>query len=283
MELEQIQAQIELKEIAQEVRQAPTSSEIARQKLVSPSAATNSDGRYRKDQSMKLSNLRSDAIFGAARAYAAQAALAWRYEQINELVLNKWAGALDKAASFRPFIEQEFILIPSVHEGTSDEQLKDGVLTRLDASFIVDEEAVIVTAAPTFRDYLVREFSAPADLHSALLPASAAEQILWDKGSQEGWEIGVAQAEEVFNDGFNEMEMDIIGRVTYLKLKSLNMISDASLKMTSSGVTFNGRAMNVGEEIFTIDDIARYRTMTDWRTAWSVPSELVNPGGEGEQ
>lgn len=282
MELEQIQSQIELKEIAQEVRQAPSDSDLARQRLVSPSTATNSDGRYRKDQSMKLSNLRSDAIFNAARAYAAQAALAWRYDQINELILDKWAGALDKAASFRPFIEQEFILIPSVHESTSDEQLKDGVLTRLAASFIVDEEAVIVTAAPTFRDYLVREFNAPEELHTALLPANDVEQILWDKGSKEGWEIGISQAEEIFNDGFNEMEMDIIGRVTYLKLKSLNMISDASLKMTSAGVTFNGRAMNVGEEIFSIDDIARYRTMSDWRTAWSVPSSLVKSGDNSE-
>lgn len=277
MEIEQIKAQLDMKDMVQEVRQVSVASDTAREELTSPQVATNTEGRYRTTQSMKLNRLREDTIVKAARTYAAQAALAWRYDQINNVVLDKYAGALDKAVSFRPFMEQGVILIPSVLESRDDEQLKDSVLTRINASFVVDEEAVIVTSIPTFRDYLVREFSKPTELHPALLPANEDEEILWDKGQQQGWEIGLNQAVEIFTDGFNEMERDLIGRVTYLKLKSLNMIGNAELQVTRAGVTFNGRAMNVGEEIFRIEDIAQYTSMTEWRTAWKIP----NPTDDG--
>ncbi len=273
VELEQIQHDMALKEVAQEVRQVEERSDEAKNRLVSSAAATGIEGRYRKEQSLKLTKMRSDAIFNAARAYATQAGLAWRYDQTNALLLGKYEGALDQATSFRPFIEQGVILIPSVLESRNDRALADGVLTELSASFYIDEEAAIVMEPPTFRDYLIRYYPEPEELHPALLPANDQEQVLWDKGADEGWQLGVTQAEDIFTDGFNEMEKDIIGRITYLKLKSLNMIGDATLQQTAAGVTFNGRAMNVGEVIYQITDQAQYQTLSGWRSAWSIPSE----------
>lgn len=265
---EQIAQQIALKELAQEVRSVDQESEAARKELMRPEVVTGTEKKDSDSGALRIKELRSDSILNSARSYAAQMALHWRYEKINEMLQGRYEGALDQAASFRPFVQDDMVLIPSVMESRDTEKLEGKTLVRMRASFHINEEAVLVTAVPTFRDYLMRHYPKPRELHSALLPKNDTERALWDKGSAEGWSLGVEQANQIFADGFAEMEQDIIGRINFLKLRDLNMIGNADFKVTEAGITYNGRQMNVGEVVYTITDDAQYKAMQGWRTAW---------------
>ena len=253
-------------QIVQEAKYTTKESAEAMSELTDSAKATGAYGEaYRRGESLKLKELRSDTIYRSARAYATQAGLYWRYSKINNLISTKYEPVLDQI-SFRPFIEQGVILIPSILESREERSLSNGVLTEVRASYYVDEEAEIVSEAPTFRDYLYREFAKPKELHAALQPKNDKEKEAWDKGSKEGWQLGIDQADEIFLDGFYEFEKDITGRITFLKMKALNMIGDAELRVNLNGITFNGRAMNVGEVLYTIDSPAQYLEMQGWRT-----------------
>jgi defect-in-organelle-trafficking protein DotC len=75
------------------------------------------------------------------------------------------------------------------------------------------------------------------------------------------------QANDIFTDGLNRMVKDIVGRVTYLKLKKLNVLEPATVTQLNADMTFDNRTMNIGEVIYTIDNLAKYKTLTDWNSA----------------
>lgn len=211
--------------------------------------------------------LRKNAIADTARAFGSQAGLHWRYNEINEIV-ERYSGRLD-AVNFRPFITDGMILMPSVLVSKdSEDYLSNKKMVKTNIQFIVDEEARIVSVAPTYRNYLIREFAAPKPVNPVLRPKNSFEEDIWREALIEGWEIGVDEAFAIFKDGLLRFERDYQGRINYRKMVQLNMISPAALKVTQNGVTFNGRQMNVGETIYSIVDEANYRTMDEWRSAW---------------
>jgi len=264
MDLEQIQNDLIQPGQIIDVRDIGEAEVEARDKLVSFSLAADSNTILL--DSPKLSTVRPDAIFNAGRAYAAQAALYWRSEQINALLDTKYQGALDQI-SFRPLMENEFVLVPSVIEGQSEEELRGDVLVRVRASFVVDQEARIVTSEPTYRDYLYNHFPVPTKVHPALKPKNAMEKEHWESGVNAGWVMGLEQANDIFTDGLNRMVKDIVGRVNYLKLKKLNVLEPATVTQLNADMTFNERTMNIGEVIYTIDGVAKYNAFSDWDSA----------------
>ena len=264
MDLEQIQTDLMQPGRIIDVREIGEAEIEARNRLVNFNIAADSSTTL--PTTLKLSTVRPDAIFNAGRAYAAQTALYWRSEQINALLDTKYQGALDQI-SFRPLMEKEFVLVPSVIEGKSEEELKGDVLVRVKASFVIDQEARIVTSEPTYRDYLYNHFPPPTKVHPALKPKNTLENERWESGVNAGWVIGLEQANDIFTDGLNRMVKDIVGRVTYLKLKKLNVLEPATVTQLNADMTFDNRTMNIGEVIYTIDNLAKYKTLTDWNSA----------------
>ena len=263
MDLEQLQHDLMQPGRIIEVRDLEEATTEAKHRLSLFSLASDEQST---NSSQKLSTVRPDAIFNAGRAYSTQTALYWRSEQINALLDTKYQSVLDQI-SFRPLMENEFVLIPSVIEGQSEEELKDGVLVRVRASFVVDQEAQIVTSEPTYRDYLYNHFPVPTKVHPALKPKNAFEKERWESGVSAGWTMGLEQANDIFTDGLNRLVKDIIGRVNYLKLKNLNVIEPASLTQLNADMTFNDRTMNIGEVIYTINSVAKYNAFSDWDSA----------------
>jgi len=247
-----------------DVREIGEAEVEARNRLVKFSLASGSNTTA--STNLKLSTVRPEAIFNAGRAYAAQTALYWRSEQINALLDTKYQSALDQI-SFRPLMENEFVLVPSVIEGQSEEELKGDVLVRVRASFVVEQEARIVTSEPTYRDYLYNHFPVPTKVHPALKPKNLLEKERWESGVNAGWVMGLEQANDIFTDGLNRMVKDIIGRVNYLKLKKLNVLQPATVSQLKADMTFNDRTMNIGEVIYTIDNVAKYNAFSDWDSA----------------
>lgn len=212
--------------------------------------------------------MRAPAIKNTGIAFGAQAGLHWRYEQLNNLVETKYRGMFDQI-NFRPFIQDGKILTPSilVMKDTEDYQSERKVV-ETKVSFIVQEEARIVSVPPTYRNYLIRHYDKPKPVHSILKPTNNAEIELWRASVREGFEHGVKLANQIFKDGLLKLERDIEGRVNYRKMVQLKMISPAALKVTDRTVTFNGRTMNVGERITEIESDSQYRTMDEWQSVW---------------
>ncbi len=262
MDLEQLQKDLMLDGHIVTVREIGQAEIDAKNNLTKFSLAVN-DGSTESNEPLKLSTVRPDAIYNAGRAYAAQTALYWRSEQINVLLDTKYQSTLDQI-SFKPLMENEFVLVPSIIESRSEEELVNGVLVRIKASFVVDQEARIVTSAPTYRDYLYHHFPAPAKIHPALKPKNSVEKERWQEGVNAGWTIGLTQANDNFTDGFNRMVKDVIGRINYLKLKMINVVEPATLHVSSADMAFNGRTMNVGEVVYTIDNVAQYNAISEW-------------------
>lgn len=225
------------------------------------------------------SSLRKIGIVDTARSFGSQAALHWRYKEINKII-EKYSGRLD-AVNFRPFMTDKIILSPSVLIVRDDEHyLNDRKMIRTNISFVIDDEARIVSVPPNYRDYLVREYAPPKSVNPILRPKNEFERKLWEKGLAEGWAIGVEDAFAIFKDGLLRMERDLQGRVNYRKLVELGMVSPAALKITESGVTFNGRTMNVGETIYEISQDAQYKSMDEWRSAWLKAERTESENGD---
>lgn len=226
-------------------------------------------------------SLRKVGIVDTARAFGSQAGLHWRYKEINEII-DRYAGRLD-SVNFRPFMTDGMILTPSILISKNDENfINDKKMIKTNISFIVDQEARIVSVPPTFRDYIVREFEQPRPVNPLLKPKNEAEQKLWRSALQEGWEIGVEAAFDIFKDGLLQLERDIQGRINYRKMVQLEMISPAALKVSKMGVTFNGRTMNAGETIYEISQDAQYKSMDEWRSAWLKAERLEKVGADHE-
>lgn len=220
-------------------------------------------------------SLRKDGIVDTARAFGSQAGLYWRYKEINSII-ERYQGRLD-GVNFRPFMTDGMILTPSILIANNDENfISDKKMIKTNISFIVDQEARIVSVPPTYRDYIVREFDAPLPVNPLLKPKNDYEYKLWRKALEEGYELGVETAFDIFKDGLLQLERDIQGRINYRKMVQLEMISPAALKISKMGVTFNGRTMNAGEAIYEITQDTQYKSMDEWRSAW-LKAEKYNP------
>jgi defect-in-organelle-trafficking protein DotC len=261
-----IQENIELKDLTAEVRSMTKEEIEERDELLSVKNAINN---YRSTDGvgrLRMETLRTDTLRKTALQYGTQMGLHWRTEKLNQ-ILKKHEGGLD-SVSFTSFLENGHVLVPSIIKSTANESYSGNTLTKVFASYTVDEEAKIVSAAPTYRDYLIHDYKKPRPVHAALKPRTNDESISWLAASKEGFELGVKQANEIYYDALQEMEMDISGRIMYLSMKALDMIKPAAIKLSENGVTFNGRTMNVGETVLEVTDPVIYTRMERWRSAW---------------
>lgn len=232
-------------------------------------------GMGAKDPKKAMDAMRITTIETTALSFGAQAGLKWRYDQINALLKDKWQGKLD-TVSFRPFMTKENILMPSILITKKEENFVSPTkLVTSSISFVIADEARIVSVPPTFRDYLIKYYPEPTKLHPALQPKTNEEQESWKKGLLRGWDLGVRQANDIFKDGLLRFERDLSGRVNYLNMLRLHMVEEPTLKVNTKAVTFNGRTMNVGETVMEISDPTNYTNMEEWRSAWLKSAEFI--------
>lgn len=220
----------------------------------------------------KVAGLRITSVRQEALRQGTLAGLNWRYGQINEH-LESNSGMWDRVFSFTPFLEQERILVPAVNRDRGVQEFDDGGQSYREAisSVTIAEEARIVSVAPTYRDFLYKDYAKPAPPHPVLLPQNAKEREVWRQGVETGWQLGVEQADTIFNDSVYQLQHAIEGRINYRSLVAMGYISPAALDVTEMGVTYNGRTMNVGESLYQITTEARYRPVTEWKAVWDAP------------
>ncbi len=202
-------------------------------------------------------DIRSDALKEAAISYGARAGLAWRTREIREDMALR-GRALDKIYDFRQLLipAPSGLLIepPVISEDINALIIEgDGQQAAVsDRIYNITKNAQIVSSARNWRTYLEREWgdiSPPPDL---LRPSNPEERAIWVRNVRKGWEEGVRQANEIFEQDLNQLVADFQGMVRYRMLLSQGMVSAPYALQVDRGVTGGGSEMRIGDRAIQI-------------------------------
>ncbi|NNB34018.1 type IV secretory system conjugative DNA transfer family protein [Pseudomonas fragi] len=226
-------------------------------------------GRDKKELSNdEGGKLRTDALRQEGLRVGAQTALAYRYGMIMDY-LEAVEPKLNVAFNFAQFVRDGHLLIPAITEVRDQYTKENGLVHRVKAGYTVQEEAQVVSSVPTWRDYVYQRYDKPELPHEALFPRDDFETSEWKRSLLEGWNAGIYQADEMFKDRVNQLTKAVEGRHQYVTLESRAMFSPADLKVVNSQVTFQGRTMNVGEQIIGIGQLGNFTNSQTWAPIWT--------------
>ncbi|WP_419901138.1 type IV secretory system conjugative DNA transfer family protein [Kiloniella sp.] len=203
-------------------------------------------------------DLRKKAQRDAAFSYGARSALARRTWEIQQ-ELKPRIKHLDQIWRFEALVipqPRNLFLIPPVVVETRNaiainQTGKLAVTSERSLDIIKHEQ--ILSVAPTWRDYLEREWgNRVAPPPTALHPKDAKEKSWWDKHLAAGWLSGIEQAEEIFQADLDLLKRDFHGIVLYRTLLAKNMISAPYTDQNNKGVIGGGDHLLIGERSLRI-------------------------------
>lgn len=215
--------------------------------------------------------IRLRAVREAAYAVGAQTALAWRYEKLLKITRSQ-EGTLDRIASFSPFIADKHMLLPSIVEVRERFELSPdrSQLRTVQIQYQVTDDPRAITQAPTWRDYLWREFAYPEDPHPALFPRNEREREVWGKAIDDGWKGGLTQAQLIWENNLNTLVRDIRGRITYRILETRNIVQRPMMIGSQPELTYgvNGKIVNAGDIVYSISVPLQFQELGAWEALW---------------
>ncbi len=218
-------------------------------------------------------NIRRDAVVEAAVSYGARAGLAWRTYEIRQEIEQR-ARYLDKVFDFSSLLipAPSGLLIepPIVSEGINAMIIEtDGQEAAVsDRIYNIVNNARIVSAPRNWRTYLEREYGNVDPPPDILRPENAEERAIWIEQVNKGWEEGVRQADEIFEEDLNLLNADFQGMIRYRLLLSQGMISAPFSLLTDRGVTGGGDEMRIGDRAVQITGRPQLMTGFDeWQPA----------------
>lgn len=218
--------------------------------------------------------IRRDAMRQAALSYGARGGLAWRTHGVMK-TLEDSKTALDKTYDFRRLLitaPSNLLIEPPIISEALDafnvSALGDEAAVS-DVIYNISRQARIVAAPRSWRQYLERDFDSditpPPDL---LLPETEEEQNLWAIWVSEGWDEGIVQADEIFQEDLNRLVADFEGMVRYRMLLAEGKVSSPYAVHEDRGVTGGGNQMRIGDRAIRISGPAKLRKAEDsWNPA----------------
>lgn len=218
-------------------------------------------------------DLRRDAMREAAYSFGARGGLAIRTWQIRT-ELETRAEYLDKIFDFRQLLipAQSGMLIepPVISEALDAMHIESGGLSAAvsDSVYNIGRNARIVSTARTWRQYLEREWDPVDSPPDILRPANDAERADWKKWTAKGWEEGITQANDIFQEDINQLTSDYRGMVRYRMLLAKGMVSPPYALQIDRGVTGGGDEMRVGDRALSITGLPSLKADTsEWQPA----------------
>ena len=210
------------------------------------------------------------AMRAAAIGFGARAGLARRGWEIARM-LDRHSAQLSNIFRFRDLLLKEggFRVMPPVaaetrrafrlgREGT--QAATAGRVVRLVG------KARFVSAAPAWRDYLVREWPKAEAPVSVLFPRDRAERRRWKAWIEEGWHEGVALADDVFAADVDRLSRDFQGIRLWKRLRLARMATSPSVRLGNAAVSGGGQAMRIDEEFGQLEGRARLvPRVSEWR------------------
>ena len=222
-------------------------------------------------------SLRGGALREAALSFGARGGLAWGSREINRRLMAR-ASELSRTFDFNAILIRDrrgATLLPPVVSEARDtmEQMEEGRVLRVaDVYYEIIAPARFIPNAPLWHTYLLRNYSAPEPPPFELLPRNEAEREVWRRSVAEGWEAGLRQAEEIFQEDFRRLERDFQGMLRYAALLRENRIRAPFVAVASHGVTGTEESVRVNDRTFRITSNAALNL--DPRAWRASPSRL---------
>jgi len=218
-------------------------------------------------------NIRIDALKEAAVSYGARAGLAARTYEIRQEV-NKRARYLDKVYNFNRLLipaPSGLLIEPPIVSEAIDAMLVDfdGQQAAVsDRIYNIINNARIVSAARNWRTYIEREWGDVSPPPDILRPEDEEERVIWIKFVRKGWEQGILQANEIFQEDLNLLNADFQGMIRYRMLLSQGMISPPHALQVDRGITGDGDEMRIGDRAVQITGVPELMTgFEEWQPA----------------
>ena len=213
---------------------------------------------------------RAVAMRSSALGFGARAGLARRGWEIGRM-LDRHGAQLSNIFRFRDLLLKEggFRVMPPVAVETrrafrlgreGDEAASAGRVVRILA------KARFVSAAPDWRDYLMRRWVEAEAPVSVLFPRDRGETRRWKAWIAEGWREGVTLADDVFAADVDRLSRDFEGILLWKQLRLARMATAPSVKLGDAPVSGGGQAMRIDEEFARLDERARLvPRVSEWR------------------
>ncbi len=218
-------------------------------------------------------DIRNDAVREAALSYGARGGLAWRTYHIRQ-ELDIRASYMDKVYDFRQLLipaPSGLLIEPPVISESENAMIIDSSgkeAAVADRRYEISINARIVSAARTWRNYLERDWGDVAAPPDILRPGNDEERKRWVEWVREGWEKGIEQADEIFQDDLNQLIADYRGMVRYRMLLAQGMVTPPYALQVDRGVTGDSTVMRVGDREVQITGMPEFNTGADtWQPA----------------
>lgn len=225
-----------------------------------------------EDMPTAFSGMREEAIYEAAYTVALQASVKQRYTEINN-VLESLDKELDKAFNFTPLMMYGNRVMPPIvtQAGSSFDLREPKLAVTSDKTFRIFKDARIVTLAPSWRDYMYKEFGAIENINRLLSPKDNAEQQLWQKAVLTGWAEGQSQAHKIFKINLNRLVRDYNGVIQYLLLADQGIMSMPQLATGKHSVkeSEEGQALDINQTVYRLTEDAAFQDVKKWKIAAS--------------
>lgn len=216
--------------------------------------------------SPELSRIRYKALEDTAMSIAAQGGLAWASKEINgQLDHDKWY--LESTYNFNGMMLSHGVLPPVLSEGDNSLNLSDPNTIRVaDRTYKIIQQARFATTPPNWHEYLWMSFTKPELPQRTLLPRNADEQRIWRRAVKVGWEKGIVQSYNIFQQNLARLKRDYQGMILYRKLLAENMVSAPFVSRTELGVTGDGTDMRINDQVLRITELPKLQTdSSGWR------------------
>lgn len=211
--------------------------------------------------------IRVQALRDTALSVGARGGLSFRTTN-NLKLFNKYEKYLDRIFNFYALLVEESVLPPVLVEARHALSLSGPDIIRIaDRNYKIINQAKFVTSPPNWREYLWKTFEQPELPDKSLLPKNSAEQIIWEKYIDQGWEEGIKQADAILKENLNILTRDFKGMLLYRKLLAQEMITPPFVSSIELGITGDRNNLTVNDRILKITAFPSLQTDgSRWKT-----------------
>ncbi len=228
-----------------------------------PRELTQISGLHAYKSRESMDDIRATAIKETAATLGAQSGLAWRTNQINQ-ILQRHGDSLANIFNFRALLLKHNVMPPVL--STADNIVNVGndyVIRTAEKMYTIITPPRFATTTPNWQDYLIMHFGKPETPDVTLLPTTRLETAVWNKYIVKSWHFGIEQANHIFATNLSKLRRDYNGMVLYRQLLAQNMVSMPFVAETTLGVTGNQKALRLNDRILRISGTAGLIIDTD--------------------
>lgn len=205
-------------------------------------------------------SLRERALRETGLQVGSQAALATYTQQQNREV-EGYAPWLNDIYRFDQLLSDKGLVLPPIIIETRRHAEVDGArLTKIEQSYKMLENAQVVSAPPTWRNYLIAgKYTPPVKPEGALLPQNSAEEKIWADAVRKGWVQGEQQAFLAFKARVGELHRAFLGRVRYLVLLERGFVTAPAIRIARRGVKQDANELLIGRTDIVLSRLSEFR------------------------